>query len=385
MSRDVAVIGVGASQFSPQTPDMSYKELMYEAAVKAYEDAGGLNPRTDVDAFISCEEDYWLGISITDEYIPDQIGAVLKPVMTVSADGLWGIINAYMLIKTGQFDVVVVEAHSKASDIETFMDIWRFAFDPIIHRPLIDNPLVIAGLEMRKYMEETFTTRDQLSLVVAKNKRNALRNPLASYGSNLDPEQINESPYISDPLRKYDVSGLVDGSIVFVLAAEEVAKRFTDNPIWIKGVGWASHTPWIEEWDMVIPVHAELAAKMAYKQAGIDDPVRHIDFAEIDDRFSYKELQFLEALGLARFGEAGLMVEDGATDITGEFPVNPSGGYLGVGYPLEAGGLLKAMEVVLQLRGEAAGRQIEDVRTGLAMAWRGIPTSSSAVVIFSNE
>ena len=385
MTRDVAIIGVGYSQFSPQTPDLSYKELMFEAALKAYEDAGGINPQTDVDAFITCEEDYWAGISIFDEYVPDQLGAVLKPTMTLTADGLWGIINAYMLIKTGQFDVVVVEAHSKASDIATFMDIWRFAFDPIIHRPLIDNPLVIAGLEMRKYMEETYTTRDQISLVVSKNRRNALDNPLGAYGTKIDPQQVNESSIIADPLRKLDVSGLVDGSIVFVIAAEEIARKLTDVPIWIKGVGWASHTPWIEEWDLVEPVHAKIAARMAYEQAGIDDPIRYIDFAEIDDRFSYKELQFMEALGLAKFGEAGLLVEDGATDRTGEIPINPSGGYLGIGYPLEAGGLLKALEVVLQLREEAGRRQIEDVKMGLAMSWRGIPTSSSAVVILSNE
>jgi len=370
LSRDVAIIGVGHSQFSPQTPDLSYKELMFEAALKAYEDAGGIDPRVDVDAFITCEEDYWAGISIFDEYVPDQLGAVLKPTMTVSADGLWGIINAYMLIKTGQFDVVVVEAHSKASDILSFTDIWRFAFDPVIHRPLIDNPLVIAGLEMRKYMEETYTTREQISLVVAKNKRNALYNPLASYGTKLDPEQVNESPLISDPLRKLDISGLVDGSIVFVIASEEVARKTTDKPIWIRGVGWSSHTPWIEEWDMVEPVHAKLAARMAYKEAGIDDPLRYIDFAEIDDRFSYKELQFMEALGLAKFGEASLLVEDGSTDITGEIPINPSGGYLGIGYPLEAGGLLKALGVVLQLRGEAGRLQIEDVKIDLTKSFR---------------
>jgi len=382
LHREVAIVGVGTSQFSPTTPDLAFEELMFEAALKAYNDAG-IEPREDIDAIVTCAEDYWEGISIFDEYVPDQLGGVLKPVFTVSADGLWGIINAYMLIKTGHFDIVVVEAHSKASDILTFMDIWRFAFDPVYHRPLVDNPYIIAAMEMNRFMYETVTTREQISMVISKNKRNALLNPLASYGTIIDPVQVEESEVIAEPLRKLDISPLVDGAIVMVLAAEEVAKKLTDKLVWIKGVGWASHTPWIEEWDMVTPTHAVLASRMAYRMAGIDEPARYIDFAEIDDRFAYKELQFMEALGLAKYGEAGTMIEDGVTEIHGELPINPSGGYLGIGYPLEAGGLLKALEVVLQLREEAGKRQLKDVENGLAMAWRGIPTASSAVVIFS--
>ena len=384
LERDVAIIGVGTSQFSPQTPDLSYKELMFEAALKAYEEAG-VDPKTDVDAFATCAEDFWEGISIFDEYVPDQLGAVLKPVFTLPADGLFGIINAYMLIKTGQFDIVVVEAHSKASDMLTFMDIWKLALDPIYHRPIIDNMYTLAGLEMNRYMMDTYTTREHVSMVVSKNKRNALLNPLASYGTLIEPDIVSKSEPVSDPLRQLDISPLVDGAIVMVLAEESIAKKLSDAPVWIKGVGWNSHTPWIEEWDNVQPVHATLAAKMAYRMAGIDDPSRYIDFIEIDDRFSYKELQFMEALGFARVGEAALLLEDGVTEIYGELPVNPSGGYLGVGYPLEAGGLLKTLEVVKQLRGEAGKRQIQDVETGLAMSWRGFPTSTSAVVIFSKN
>ncbi len=381
---NVAVIGVGFSGFHPVTPDVSYRELMFDAAFRAYEDAG-VDPRKEIDAFISCAEDFWDGISIFDGYVPDQIGGALRATFSIAGDGLLGLINAFMLIKTGKFDVVAVEAHSKASDIVSFPDVWRIAFDPIYNRSIIDNPYIIAGMEMMKYMDETLTTRDHVSLVVSKNKYNALRNPMANYGSRISPEDVLESELISDPLRELDVAPLVDGAIVFVLASEEVAKKLTDNPVWIKGVGWNTHTSWIEEWDFVTPVHAKLAAEMAYKMANVYNPLQEIDFAEVDDRFSYKELQFLEALGFFAPGEAGLMLEDGVTEVFGELPVNPSGGYLGVGYPLEAGGLLKALNVVLQLRGEPLGYKLSDVKTGLAMSWRGIPTSTSMVVIFSNE
>ena len=89
----VAIVGVGYSGFRTITPDVSYKELIYEAAVKAYEDAG-VDPRRDVDSFVSVAEDFNEGTSIFDEYVPDQLGAVLKPVHTISGEGIHGLIAA---------------------------------------------------------------------------------------------------------------------------------------------------------------------------------------------------------------------------------------------------------------------------------------------------
>ena len=124
---------------------------------------------------------------------------------------------------------------------------------------------------------------------------------------------------------------------------------------------------------------------MAYRLAGIEHPRKEVDFAEVDDSFSYKELQHLEALKLCRSGQAGFMVEEGATKREGEFPVNVSGGSLGVGRLDEATGLQKVLEVVLQLRGEAGKRQLPNIKVGLAQSWRGLPANSGAVAILSNE
>ena len=117
---EVAIAGIGCTGFKAITPDLSYKELMFEAATRAYQDAGNINPRKDVDAFVTCAEDYWEGHSIFDEFVPDQIGAALRHLFTVSSDGMIGLATAYMLIKTGELNTVVVEAHSKASDVTTF-------------------------------------------------------------------------------------------------------------------------------------------------------------------------------------------------------------------------------------------------------------------------
>jgi acetyl-CoA C-acetyltransferase len=131
-------------------------------------------------------------------------------------------------------------------------------------------------------------------------------------------------------------------------------------------------------------IYAEGAGKQAYEMAGIHDPMEEIDFAEIDDGYSYKELQHLEALGFCLFGEAGHLAAEGVTDAGGYLPVNVSGGSLGGGHLLDASGLRAVAEVVQQLRGEAGAHQLPDVETGLAFGWRGVPTTSGAAVVLSN-
>ena len=353
---------------------------MFEAATKAYHDAG-INPRRDVDFFVTCAEDYLEGYSIFDEFVPDQLGAVLKPLHTVSGDGLYGLACAYMQILTGAADIVAVEAHSKASNLLTHSGVVAFALDPVLNRPLGGHPYYIAGLEMKRYMHETGTTKEQCARVVQKNRGNALDNPDAAYGAEITVEDVLDSEPMFGPINRLDMSSLADGCVVIVLASGEIARDLCDTPIWIKGIGWGSDTPRLESRDWGKAIYAELAARMAYKMAGITNPRKEIDFAEIDDKFSYKELQHLEDLKLCGRGEAGKLAEEGAFERGGDLPVNPSGGCLGVGNLLEACGLQKVLEIVLQLRQEAGKRQLKGVKTGLAQSWRGVPTASGAVVV----
>ena len=117
MSDRVAIIGIGFTSLQPSTPHASFKELMFEAAQKAYHDAG-VEP-SEIDSFVTCAEDLNEGLSIFDEYTPDQLGAVQKPMHTLTQDGLHGIADALMQIRSGIAELVVVEAHSKASNIKT--------------------------------------------------------------------------------------------------------------------------------------------------------------------------------------------------------------------------------------------------------------------------
>jgi acetyl-CoA C-acetyltransferase len=383
MSRNVAIVGVGFTALRPLSPEVSYKELMFEAAVKAYEDAG-IDPRRDVDSFVTVAEDFIEGTSIFDEYVPDQLGGLLKPNVTIPGEAIHGLATAYMQIASGLFDIVAVEAHSKASNVLTLPYITAYALDPVLNRPLGVNPIFVAGMEMMRYLWATGATREQCAQVVVKNKRNALYNPAAAYGARLEPRDVLDDEWISYPLGKQDISAHADGSIVVVLAAADVAKSLPNDPIWIRGIGWCNDAPSLETRAWGRAIYAEEAGKMACKMAGIRNPMEEIDFAEIDDGYSYKELQHLEALGFCEFGEAGIITAEGVTEPDGYMPVNVSGGSLGCGHLLDACGLRAVAETVLQLRGEAGAHQLPEVETGLAFGWRGVPTTSGAAVILNN-
>ena len=382
ISDRVAVVGVGHAGFAPITAGVSYKELTFEAAQRAYADAG-VDPRTQVDSFVTVAEDFLEGTSIFDEYTPDQMGAALRPMQTITGDGLHGLATAVMLILSGVAEVVALEGHSKVSDVLTLDRIIDFAQDPVINRPLGLHPSYVAGLEMRRWMEETATTDEQVARVAVKNRRNALANPSAAYPASTTIEQVLASAPVSTPLRAAEVAGRADGAIVLVLASERAAQKLHDAPVWVTGVGWSQDAPSLESREWGDARYLRLAAERAYKMAGMRTPRRTLSLAEVNDIYAYKELQHLEALKLAKPGEAGKLAQEGAIDRDGDMPVNVSGGALGRGNLFEANGLAQAMECVLQLRGEAGGRQVKGATSALAASWRGVPSSTGAVAIFA--
>jgi len=343
----VGVVGIGWSGFSPATPGVSYKELMFEAARVAYADAG-LEPRRQIDSFVCASEDFEEGTSIFDEYVPDQLGAVQRPVQTVASDGLFAIATAVMLIRSGIARTVAVEAHSKASDVISHGRIERFALDPVLNRPLGVPALAVAGLEMRRYLHESGKTADDCVSVAARNRDHARANPRASYADVADPTPL------FDPLTSEQAAKSADGCVVVVLAGED---RGRHAAVWIDGIGWSQDAPSLESRSWGEAIAARRAGEMAYAQAEVGP--RDVDLAEVDDTFAYKQLQHLDALGLQEL------------DVD---RVNRSGGALGEGYLHEANGLARFLACVEQLR---AG----EGRVGVAQSWRGVPSSSAAVAV----
>ena len=138
MQQRVAIVGVGYIPLRPVSPEVSFREMIFEAATKAYTDAG-IEPG-DVDTFVSLSEDYLEGTAISDEYVPDQLGAVLKPTHTIAGDGITALAAAVLQLETGEFNIAVVEGRSKASNISTPPISRPSRWTPYTHAPWAFTP-----------------------------------------------------------------------------------------------------------------------------------------------------------------------------------------------------------------------------------------------------
>jgi acetyl-CoA C-acetyltransferase len=223
---------------------------------------------------------------------------------------------------------------------------------------------------MNRYMTAHGITEREIAQVSVKNKKNALDHPCAQLPAEITVDDVMNSEIMAWPVKRLDVSPTSDGAVALVFASEEVAKRITDKPVWVEGVGWCLDTMYIGQRDLYYPKYVEYAARMAYDMAGIKDPRAEIDIAEPYDPFSYKELHHAEGLLLCDKGEAVKLLVNGETQRTGRQPWCPSGGALGVGNAIAATGTMKVAEIFWQLRGEAGKRQVPGKpRKGVAQAW----------------
>jgi len=384
--RRVAVIGAGMTLFRRNLKETG-KELCWEASKMALEQAG-LELR-DIDGVVlGTAPDAFDGVHMKGEYLADGAGARKKPYMRVYVGGGTGVFTAnagWWHVASGLFDTCLVVAEEKMSSCFPHPAYaFHTIFDPIMARPLGVTLIWIFALEMHRYMHVHGIKKEEIAQVAVKNKRNALDHPCAQLPAKITVEDVLNSEVLCWPVQRLDISPTSDGAAAIVLASEHVARQLTDNPVWIDGVGWAIDSTYWTNRDLYYPKYVECAAKMAYKMAGIKNPPKEIDVAEVYDPFDYKELHHMEGLRLCKKGEAPKLTVEGATERDGDLPINPSGGLLGVGNPIAAAGMMKVCEIFWQLRGEAGKRQVPgDPRTGLAQAWGDLMQYGSVIIMRS--
>ena len=382
--RRVAVIGAGMTLFRRRMLETG-RELSFEACRMALDSAGMSNE--DVESVVlGTAPDAFDGIHMKGEYLMDGAGATNKPYTRVYVGGGTGVftpIAGWWHVASGLFDTCMVVAEEKMSPLHPHPQyaFWSI-FDHTLERPLGVNLLWIFSLEMRRYMHAYNVKEEDIALVSVKNKANALDHPCAQLGARITVDDVMKSEPICSPVKRLDVSPPSDGAAAAILVSEDVARKYTDDPVWIDGVGWNVDTQYWTNRDLYYPQYLEEAARMAYKMAKIDNPRKQIDFAEVYDPFDYKELHHLEGVLLAKKGEAPKMTKEGITQRDGDLPVNPSGGLLGVGNPIAAAGMMKICELFWQLRGEAGKRQVKkEVTTGLANGWGDLLQVGTVVIM----
>jgi len=376
----VAVVGVAQTRFERRIVDRNYADLIYEVTTGALEDAGMTIDQ--IDNVITISNDFWDGRTISSMAITDACGAYGKNVSTVEGDGTFGMLYGAMRIWSGSFGTTLVVAHSKSSEGSLPL-ITNAMFDPIYYRPLGLDAISSAALQARAYMDRRGANPEDWALVSVKNHGNARYNPYAQLPMDLTVEQVMASRPIADPLKLYDCSPVSDGAGAIILAGEDWVSDLRQKPVWLKGVGYAAEPHYLGDRDLSNPQALTQAAKGAYEMAGLTDPKTQIDFFEIYDAFSYMEPLWLEGLGVCPAGEGGKLTSEGVTKMGGRLSVNPSGGVLSAHAVLVAG-LVRVIEVVLQIRKTAGAHQLDRARIGLAHGING-PCGQSHCVWIMGE
>ena len=397
MSRDdgaVVVAGVGLTKFAPERPDGTPVDWIVEATQAALDDAGA--DIATVEHSVVAYESEILALQLTmGQVVQDALALSPKPSVRVEAGGATGGValrTAFAYLRAGLCEsmlVVGADAVGRQVPSATVRSVYAMSGDVDFEMAAGGFFIAYYALMMQEHMRRYGTREEQMALVSVKNHRNALTNPSASMPLTLTVADVMASAQIVAPYKKLDCSVLADGAAAVLLATPRWAQEHAPGSrarsrVDLTGTGCATDRMRLGDRPRPYPGLAHFrakrdAAQAAYAMAGVRDPRREIDVAEVADPYSGVELQSYEDLGFCRYGESGPLAERGVFDLGGELPTNTSGGLIGEGPPPGATGLAQAAEIVTQLRGECPKeRQVPGARRGLTDTHGG--TGSLCVV-----
>jgi acetyl-CoA C-acetyltransferase len=359
-----AVVGVGQTRHVAARHDVSMAGLVREAAVEALEDAG--MDFGDIDAVVVGKApDTFEGVIMPELYLADALGAVGKPLLRVHTAGSVGgstAIVAAKLVMSGVHKRVLTVAFEKQSESNAT---WGLSVQMPFSAPLVAGAGGYFAPLIRAYIARSGAPEHIGHLVSVKDRLAALRNPRAQlHLPDIDLKTVQESMLLWAPLRLLDVCPSSDGAMAMVIGAEDVADA-AEAPAWIHGTAMRSEPTMFAGRDQVNPQAGKDCAADVYAQAGITDPRKDFDCAEVYVPFSWYEPMWLENLGFCAEGEGWKLTEAGATAPDGDIPWNPSGGVLSSN-PIGASGMIRFGEAAQQVRERAGDYQVP-LSTGKAL------------------
>jgi len=384
MNRRAAIVAMAQTRFEPKKAGERVQEMIWEV-VKPVRDATGLGFKPgQIDNAVTCSDDFFDARTISDACVGDLVGAHFGSEEKVSQDGLQALFYAAACVLSGHSEITILAAHCKESQSASRNMITHAAFDPIFGRGVGLDYLAAAGLQARAFLSRSGYTEEQCARAVVRDRAHGAKNPKARNQSPVTLAAVMKSPYLCDPLKQLDVYPMSDGAIAMIVTTEERARDLTAKPVFIAGAGNCYNRFNLGDRDLASDDALRFAAGRAYRMAGVAEPKKAFDLVELAAAYSYQELMWLEGLGLVAKGQAGEYVMAGKTDLGGELPVNLSGGML-CGNPLMLGGLARAAECFLQLRGEAGQRQVSGAKRALCQGATGPASQAQCVMVLSGE
>jgi acetyl-CoA C-acetyltransferase len=370
MAEACAVIGVGQTHHRAKRDDVSIGGLVREAALRALDDAGlGFG---DIDAVvIGKAPDNIEGVMMPELFLADALGAAGKPMLRVHTAGSVGGSTALMaahLVRAGVHERVLTVAFQKQSESETT---WAITPNIPFQVPLVAGAGGFFAPIIRAYIRRSGAP-DHIGIKVAvKDRLNALKNPYAHLQlKDISMKAVEESLMLWEPIRYLETCPSSDGACAMVLANEHHAKRAPRKPAWVLATAMRSEPTMFPGRNQINPLAGLECAADLYRQAGVMRPRAEIDVAEVYVPFSWFEPMWLENLGFCELDHGWRLTDEGATEMTGDMPINPSGGVLSSN-PIGASGMLRFAEAALQVRGQAGDHQIQGAKVALGHAYGG--------------
>ncbi len=359
---DVYIVGADMIAFG-RYPDRTYYQLGAEAALLALDDAG-LSIK-DIGAVYasSC----FNAQSMLGQKVLKEIGQTGVPCINVSnacASGATALREAFIGIKSGIYDAVLVVGAEKNPR-------GMLGGAPFEGPPpeglfgSVSMPAVFAEAGM-VHAAAYGTTIEQFAQVAVKNHHHATMNPKAVYRKETPLEEVLASEMIAWPLTKLMCSANVDGAAALVVVSEKKARELGMSRAVRIRASILTSDPYEPRNPVMFDANSvtRLAAVQAYEMAGIGP--EDLDIVELHDCFATAEILHYENLRLCADGEAGRLIDSGATALGGRIPVNVSGGLLSKGHPIGATGVANVVEIIEHLRGEVGARQVAGARIGLS-------------------
>jgi acetyl-CoA C-acetyltransferase len=390
--RRVVVLGGGHSKFCYNSPKTSV-EMLSEVAIDAIRESN-LSVK-DIQAVNvgNVLGDFSEGQGMVQSFFANDIGCFNVPATRFEgacASGSLALRDAFIWIASGYYDIVLVGGVERATAMGTALATRTFAMfgDSRYEFPSgFTFPAafgLLAHLYAYRYGIPLERLKEQMAAVSVQSHEYAMKNPNAQIQKKLTKEEVLNSFMVTTPIQLHDACPFSDGAAAVVLASEEVARKLTDQPVYICGIGQTSSGKLSSQYRYLPRLRArELAAEQAYRMAGLTP--KDIDVCELHDCFSIAAIIAAEGLGLFEFGTAGEAWERGETGLEGRIPINISGGLKAKGHPIGATGVSQAYELTRQLRGQLAeqGRQVDGARYGLMDTLGGDGVLVS--IIFSNQ
>jgi len=367
--KKVAVVGYGNTKFS--TDGIPIESLLLESTKELFNTTNNLS------------QDLIDGVIVSTNDNSKYLGAILselsgiKPKIShtvehLCSSGTAATVSAFSYIASGLADIILVAGADKNDNPGQVLD-WDRS------RGEFTRPIYWASMFTKAHKRKFNTTEEELAVVSAKNHKQALDNPHAySHKAYTIPEIMN-SKSITDDLRMLDCSYSCSGSSSILLVSEDMAKKFTDSPIWISGIGQKTNSASFTKNDLTGLDTTKSAADIAYNMAKIT--ANEIDVAEIHDAFSICELMAVEDLGLTKKTTGAEFIRNLFN--TENRQINPRGGLIGAGHPLGATGISQIVEITQQLQNKAEKRQISNASKGLVHNMSAAATSSTVLILES--